>query len=234
MRCILLSLALLALAGPAMADEFDDLDFGIEEDDMDWDSESDDADDADEDPIEEDLFGLDDDPEEDFDVMDDDYDPYIDGDDDDDSLAGLTDRLGPEDMADAEPVDAGAKTATVKLDVVGKQPLGDNYPATVVAVERDAVVIELPVLLGRSRAGFEGEPYWIQVDVTAGDVVVATSTQWVGRQSLAEFGPSFAFFKVLVPVKSTAGELGLKVQKLDSLGSTGASLFNRTVAYSLK
>ena len=227
MRCILLSLALLAFAGPAIADDdIDDLDFGIEEDDMDWGGVHGDQ------PVEEDIYGLDSDPVEDFDVMDDEFDAYEDP--DDDPLVGLTDRLGREAMAAAVAVDAGAKTATVKLDVVGKQPLADNYPAQVVAVERDAVVIELPVLLGRSRAGFEGEAYWLQLEVMAGDVVVATSTQWVGRQSLAEFGPSFAFFKVLVPVKSSAGELTMKVQQLDSLGSTGAALFTRSVAYSLK
>ena len=231
MRTLLLSLALLALAGPAVADDdFDDLDFGIEEDDLDWGAQDGEGD---EDPIEEDLFGLDSDPEEDFDQFEDDFDPYVDT-DDDSSLVGLTDRLGPEDMAAAEPVDAGAKPATVKLDVVGKQPLADNYDAQVVAVERDAVVVELPVLLGRSRAGFEGGPYWIQVDVLAGETVVATSTQWVDRVSLAEFGPSFAFFKVLVPVKTSEGELTLRVQKLDKLGSTGAPLFTRSVAFSLK
>ncbi len=227
MRSVLLSLALLAFSGSAVADDdFDDLDFGVEEDDLDFGGGSDD------DPVEEDLFGLDDDPIEDFDVVDDGFDAYEDP--DDDPLVGLTDQLGFEAMEQAEPVDAGGKTATVKLDVVGKQPLGDNYPAQVVAVERDAVVVELPVLLGRSRAGFEGGPYWVQVDVLAGEIVVATSTQWVARQSLAEFGPSFAFFKVLVPVKSSAGELTLKVQKLDQLGSAGAPLFTRTVAYSLK
>ena len=227
MRVFLLSFAFLTFAGPVMAgDDFDDIDFGLEEDDLDWGDASDD-----EEP-EEDFLGLDAEPVEDFDLLDDDFDPYDDP-DDEDSLVGLTDRLGPEDMSRAEHIDAGAKSATVKLDVVGKQPLGDNYAAQVVAVERDAVVIELPVLLGRSRAGFEGEPYWLQVDVMSGDAVVATSTQWVGRVSLAEFGPSFAFFKVLVPVQSAAGELQVQVQKLDRLGSTGAALFTRSVAYSL-
>jgi hypothetical protein len=230
MRSILLPLALLALAGTAVADDdFDDLDFGIDEEDLVFDGG-----DAREDPVEEDLFGFDDDPVEDFDVIDDydDFDAYEDP--DDDPLVGLTDELLPEQMAAAQPIEAGAKTATVQLDVVGKEPLADNYPAQIVAVERDAVVIELPVLLGRSRAGFEGGPYWLQVDVLSGDAVVATSTQWVDRVSLAEFGPSFAFFKVLVPVQATSGELTMKVQKLDQLGAAGAPLFTRAVGYSLK
>lgn len=227
MRTILLSLALLAFAGPAAADDdFDDLDFGVGDEDLDW------GDPSSDDPVEEDLFGLDSDPVEPFDTIDD-FDPYVDA-DDDDSMVGLTDQLGPEDMASAQPVDAGAKSATVKLDVLGKDPLADNYPAQVVAVERDAVVIELPVLLGRSRAGFEGGPYWIQVDVLSGDTVVATATQWVDRVSLAEFGPSFAFFKILVPVQASEGELTMKVQKLDKLGSAGAPLFTRSVTFSLK
>ncbi len=230
MRAILLPLAFLALAGTAVADDdFDDLDFGIDEEDLDFGGG-----DGEEEPMEEDLFGLDSDPIEDFDVIEDydDFDAYEDP--EDEPLVGLTDELLPEQMAAAQPVEAGAKTATVKLDVVGKEPLADNYPAQVVAVERDAVVVELPVLLGRARAGFEGGPYWLQVDVLSGEEVVATSTQWVDRVSLAEFGPSFAFFKVLVPVQATSGELTMKVQKLDKLGSTGAPLFTRTVGYSLK
>ena len=38
--------------------------------------------------------------------------------------------------------------------LAGKAPLGDNYDATVVFSERDAVVVELPVLVARSPADF--------------------------------------------------------------------------------
>ncbi len=230
MRTALSPLLVLALLGFTVAnqaqaqDDFDDLDFGI--DDENWD------DSAEEEEADEDLFGFDSDPVEDFDVMDDDFDPYVDV-DDDDSLAGLTDRLGPEDMAQAEPIQAGAKTATLRYDVVGKQPLADNYPVDVVAVERDAVVVELPVLLGRSRAGFEGDAYWLTAEVLSDGQVITSATQWVGRISLAEFGPSFAFFKMLTPVTASSGSLELRVSQSATPDSAGTPLFTSSVDYAL-
>ncbi len=220
----LLTLVLLGVATSAAADDFD---FGIEDDDLSWEVSSESG----EGEPSEDLFGLDDDPVEDFDVLDD-FDAFEDP--EDEPLVGLTDQLLSEQMEQAKPVEAGGKTATLAFDVVGKEPLADNYPAQIVAVERDAVVVELPVLLGRSRAGFEGQPYWLQAEVRAGETVVATTTQWVGRESLAEFGPSFAFFQVMVPVTATAGELTFAVSRLDQPGAAGAPLFTRTVPYSLK
>lgn len=231
MRSSLLTLALLGLAFSSQAfadDDLDDLDFG--DIDVDW-TDPAEEDPADEDPVEEDLFGLDNDPDEGFDTFGDEYDPYID--DEEDSLAGLTDRLGPEDMAAAEPVQAGAKTATLQYDVLGKQPLADNYQVDVVAVERDAVVVELPVLLGRSRAAFEGDAYWLTAQVLQGGELVTSATQWVGRTSLAEFGPSFAFFKILAPVSASSGTLELRVSKSADPSSQGTALFSTTVDYAL-
>ncbi len=236
MRFQLSTLLLLTLATaslPAVADDdFDDLDFGIEEGDLDWDATRG-PEDLGGDPDEEDLFGLDSDPVEDidsdpiedFDVIEDGFEAYED--EGDHPLVGLGEELGLDDMGKAERVEAGATTSTVQLDVVGKEPLADNYPVRI-------VVIELPVLLGRSRAGFEGQAYWLQADVKAGELTVATAVQWVGKASLAEFGPSFAFFELMVPVQSSAGELRIDVQKLDQLGAAGAPLFTRTVAYSLR
>lgn len=114
----------------------------------------------------------------------------------------------------------------IALDVAGKEPFADNYPLNVVSVDRDAVVVELPVLIGRSRVGFE-QPFVISGEVSVGGTQVSTVRMDIGEQSLADFGPSFVFLKVLVPVADKGGEITLTVKKDD------VELFARSVPYSL-
>jgi len=114
----------------------------------------------------------------------------------------------------------------ISLDVAGKEPLADNYPINVVAVDRDAVVVELPVLIGRSRVEFE-EPYTLTGQVFVGDTQVGTVSASITDKSLADFGPSFVFLKVLAPVADPEGQVTIKVQKGDE------ELFARSVPYAL-
>lgn len=114
----------------------------------------------------------------------------------------------------------------ITLDVAGKQPLADNYPVSLVAVDRDAVVIELPVLVGKSRVGFS-EAFLLGGDVYVGDTKVAGVKVDVTEASLAEFGPSFVFLKVLAPVVEKDGEVTIKVLK------DGQELFARSTPYAL-
>jgi hypothetical protein len=121
----------------------------------------------------------------------------------------------------------------ITLDLAGKQPFADNYPLTVVAVERDAVVVELPVLVSRSRVGVENA-FSIVADVFVGDSKVGSIQQSVEPASLAEFGPSFVFLKVLAPVVDGSGEIRVVVKKADANGSGAKELFSRTTPYSLR
>lgn len=114
----------------------------------------------------------------------------------------------------------------ISLDVAGKEPFADNYPLNVVAVDRDAVVVELPVLIGRSRVGFKA-PFSLIGEVAVGGTQVTTVRADITEQSLADFGPSFVFLKVLVPVADKEGEVTVTVKKDDAV------LFARSTPYSL-
>ena len=120
----------------------------------------------------------------------------------------------------------------ITLDVAGKEPLADNYPLQVVAVDRDAVVVELPVLLSRSRIGLESA-YQLQADVFVGDAKVGHFAQHVQAESLAEFGPSFGFVKVLAPVVERKGEIRIVVKKAAIDGTGAVELFTRVTPYAL-
>ena len=147
-----------------------------------------------------DAFG---DPEEDFDMLGEDPAP----------------RRKPAAAAPAGP-------GPITLDVAGKDPLADNYPLSVVAVDRDAVVVELPVLVARSRVGHE-EDFTLTARVMVGDEVVNQVSQLVSKASLAEFGPSFSWFKMLAPVVEKRGEVTVTVLKGEE------ELYSRSVPYSL-
>jgi len=120
----------------------------------------------------------------------------------------------------------------IDLDVAGKSPLADNYALNVVAIDRDAVVVELPVLVASSRAsvttGFQliGEVY-------VGTTKVGEVRQVVMPTSLAEFGPSFAFLKVSAPVVEKAGEVKIVVKEAAMDGSAAKELFTRVTPYQL-
>lgn len=122
---------------------------------------------------------------------------------------------------------------TIDLDVAGKEPLQDNYPVTVVAVDRDAVVVELPVLLSRSRVAVT-EPFLINADIRVADTTVTTVSQVVHPASLAEFGPSFTWIKALAPVIEPMGEIAVVISTSDLEGTEVNELFTRVTPYALR
>jgi len=193
----------------------------------------------DEDPIE-DEFGFDfefegteepEDPIESFD-----FEPLDDP--DDEPLGELSDlpETEPEPKVEAPATTGSAsagRPASIQLDVLGKTPLADNYQATIVATDRDSVVVELPLLLGRSRADFDGISYCIVAEVLADGNKVAEARQQVTSSSLAEFGPSFAFIKLLAPVTSKAGNLEIRVSKASNMSAKPTHLFTQRLGYQL-
>lgn len=121
----------------------------------------------------------------------------------------------------------------ISIDVAGKQPLSDNYPLEVVAVDRDAVVVELPVLLARSRVEVE-TGFLVYAEVYVGDERVTEVRQVVEESSVAEFGPSFAFLKLLAPVVEPQGQIKVKVFRADLDGGNREELFTRITPYALR
>ena len=120
----------------------------------------------------------------------------------------------------------------VALDVAGKEPLANNYPAAIVAVDRDAVVVELPVLVAKSRAGTA--PFMLIASVFVGETKVGEVRQSFDPASLAEFGPTFAFLKVSAPVAAPKGEIKVVVSKAKADGTGATALFTQTTPYLLK
>jgi hypothetical protein len=169
------------------------------------------------------------DPVEDFDFepLDDPMDDAL------GELEGVPEKEKPKPAQAEATGSAGGPPPGVQLDVVGKSPLADNYEPAIVAYDRDSVVVELPVLLGRSRADFDGIAYCIVAEVFADGNKVAEARQLVTSASLAEFGPSFAFIKMLAPVTAKSGKLEVRLSKASSMSAQPTQLFSRSVSYQL-
>lgn len=121
----------------------------------------------------------------------------------------------------------------IDLDVAGKTPLADNYPVQVVAVDRDDVVIELPVLLAKARAAVP-KGFLVIAEVYVGDTKVNEAREVVLPASLAESGPSFAWLKMMAPVTDKQGEIKVTVKKANLDGTGATALFTRATPYTLR
>lgn len=123
-----------------------------------------------------------------------------------------------------------AMPGPITLDVAGKEPLKDNYAISVVAVDRDAVVVELPVLVARSRGT---QSFQLIAEIWVGGAKVNEVRSMVSPASLAEYGPSFVFLKVLAPVTAPTGDVKIVVKQAKVDGTGAVELFSRATAYSL-
>ncbi|MBT3219196.1 MAG: hypothetical protein HN348_08905 [Proteobacteria bacterium] len=158
----------------------------------------------------------------------------FDVDEDDDSMEDFSNVPSPTSAPSpsAHNVTSPAAQGPLTLDFVGKQPLDDNYPLQIIATERDAVVIELPVLVARSRVGVTDGFQLIGI-VFVGEDKVTEIRQMFLPQSIAEFGPTVAFLKALVPVNEAKGQVAIVVKQAALDGSGTKMLFARGTHYSL-
>ncbi|MES2639202.1 MAG: hypothetical protein V4850_06950 [Myxococcota bacterium] len=122
---------------------------------------------------------------------------------------------------------------TMPLDVVGKDLLGDNWGPQVVVADKDAVVVELPVLYARNRGEFDGVAYWLVAEAYADGKKVAQSRIEITRDAIADKGPSVQFFRLFTPVPATAGVIVVNVSKATSASAKPTLLFTRSVNYKL-
>lgn len=125
------------------------------------------------------------------------------------------------------------QTTKMPLAVSGKEVLADNWPASVVFTDADAVVVEIPVLYGRSRAEFDGVTYFLVAEVYADGKKVSESRIMVNRDAIADKGPSIQFFRMFAPVSGSSGMLEVKVGKATSASAKPTPLFVRSVNYKL-
>lgn len=144
-----------------------------------------------------------------------------------------------DDFAFEEPVVQAPVAVAVKvpgplsLDVNGKEPLADNYAVTVVATDTDSIVVELPMLVARSRVGVE-KGFLVITEAWIGTTKVSEVRQAFEPASIAEFGPTFAFAKLLAPVNEPKGTVKLVVKRAELDGSGAKELFNKSTPYALK
>ena len=117
------------------------------------------------------------------------------------------------------------------LDVVGKDVLGDNWAPQVVIADKDAVVVEIPVMYARNRTEFDGVAYWLVVESFADGKKVAEQRVQVNRDAIADKGPSIQFFRLFTPVQAASGIVEVKVGKATSSSAKPTPLFTRSVNY---
>ena len=116
----------------------------------------------------------------------------------------------------------------VKPEPAGKAPLSGNFDARIVSVERESVVVELPVLLG-GRDDVRGE-YWLIGEVFVDGAKVGETRQLVTNASVTSQG-TIAYLKVQAPVQNTSGSVEVRVSK--ATGSQSTALFSRSTSYNL-
>lgn len=120
------------------------------------------------------------------------------------------------------------------LDLAGKMPLADNWGPTVVAMDVDSVVVELPVLYANGGQGFDGAAYWLVAEAYSNGVKVSESRTLVNKDTVAGKGPSVQFFRLSAPVGATSGVLEVKVSKLATTsGAKPALVISRSVNFQL-
>ena len=128
----------------------------------------------------------------------------------------------------------GIGSATkMPMDVSGASPLKDNWAPTIVFMDADAVVLEIPVMYARKRSEFDGVAYWLVAEVVADGKKVAESRTQITRDAIADRGPSVQFFRMFAPVPSGAGVLEVRVSKAASAAGKPELLFTRTANYKL-
>lgn len=125
-----------------------------------------------------------------------------------------------------------AGPARLSLKTSDKDPLSGAFPAGVVAVDVDAVVVELPVLVARSGSDFDGGDFWLVAEIEVGGKKVGESRQLVTKAGVADLGPTVVWMKQHVPVVEAKGDVTVKVSRIDGEDPPSA-LFTKKAPYKL-
>ena len=128
---------------------------------------------------------------------------------------------------------APAGPARLTLQTAGKAPLSGAYDAAVVAVDVDAVVVELPVLIAASGSDFAGAPFTVVASFLQDGKTIGESRHLVSRASIADLGPTVVWVKQHVPVTDPSGRVEISVSRIDAAAEPATVLFKKTVDYRL-
>ena len=137
----------------------------------------------------------------------------------------------PEDagLGEDEPPTNLRSRPAVRPSAVGKMPLADNYPLSVIDADLEAVVIELPVLISQRRADLSSE-FWLIGEVYLDGAKVSESRALVTAAGAAELSPSFVWIKAQAPIAESSGSVEVRVSKQE-VGGANHPLFTRKAAY---
>lgn len=122
--------------------------------------------------------------------------------------------------------------ARLTLKTSGKEPLTGAYAASVVALDVDAVIVELPVLIAASGGSFDGGEFTVVSEFMLGDKKVGESRHLVNRATIADLGPTVVWVKQHVPVTDPSGSIEVRVSRVDA-EDPPSPLFSKTVDYRL-
>lgn len=123
-----------------------------------------------------------------------------------------------------------AASTAMPVNTAGAKPLADNWAPSVVVSDRDAVVVDMPVLYALTKKDFDGTAYWLVAEVFADGKKVAEARTNVTKDAVADKGPSVQFFRLFAPVGASAGVLEVKVSRTPQ-GGKSELLFTRSVKY---
>lgn len=121
-------------------------------------------------------------------------------------------------------------STAMPVNTAGAKPLTDNWAPSVSVSDRDAVVVDMPVLYAMSKKDFDGTAYWLVAEVFADGKKVAEGRTNVTKEAVADKGPSVQFFRLFAPVGAAAGVLEVKVSRTPQ-GGKSELLFTRSVKY---
>lgn len=125
-----------------------------------------------------------------------------------------------------------AGPARLTLKTAGKEPLSGAYGLSVVALDVDAVVVEIPVLVAASGAGYAGGEFMVVAEFLLGGKKVGESRHLVSADTIADLGPTVLWVKQHVPVSDPSGRIEVKVSRVDAEDPPSA-LFTQRVDYKL-
>jgi hypothetical protein len=152
-----------------------------------------------------------------------------------DEMAGLKDRAihshrPVKNEFSVDPFEPEENVALAKPSAPTGAPTASADPvATIANASPGAVLVELPVLAARSKAAFDGHPFWLVVEVVVGGKKVSEWRQEVTADVLLQTAPTWLYMKTQIPVAERVGAVELRVFRVDGDGSK--VLFTRKLPY---
>ena len=113
----------------------------------------------------------------------------------------------------------------------GTGPLTGRFPIKILGQEPDAMLIELPVLVIKTPAEFQGSGFWLIAEIFVDGRKVGDHRQIVDRTTISTMGPTHAYIKAQVPTPAPQGQIDIRVTRIAVDGDSAEPLFIRTLRF---